>query len=208
MVSSQLQYRRDRVNIKLSQMADQDFYVCNVCDKTFGKQNGLTKHKNTPGVHNGLRRNEMNEIEFTCNFCEKVYSSRTKLNAHRYSKHRSTIDASSESIDEVMETTPVKVEDVYESDGHIHNEISHEKERVLEISTSLALGNVQDAVKCAFRNMVKEVVPLYVASGVEQMDAWNRVRAVTESFENELLMTLMQDTFKIVVELKRDLKTL
>ena len=37
------------------------------------------------------------------------------------------------------------------------------------------------------------------------MDAWYRVRAKTESFENELLMTLMQDTFKIAGKLKRDL---
>ena len=37
------------------------------------------------------------------------------------------------------------------------------------------------------------------------MDAWYRVRAKTESFENKLLMTLMQDTFKIAGKLKRDL---
>ena len=69
----------------------------------------------------------------------------------------------------------------------------------------MALGNIQDSVKRAVRNLVNEMVPLYVASGVEQMDAWYRVRAKTESFENELLMTLMQDTFKIADKLKRDL---
>ena len=74
MVSGQLLHKRERVSIN-NTMTDQDLYVqlpnssvftCDVCNKTFGKQNGLTKHKNTPGVHNGLRRNEMNEIEFTC----------------------------------------------------------------------------------------------------------------------------------------------
>ena len=38
------------------------------------------------------------------------------------------------------------------------------------------------------------------------MDAWYRLRAKTESFENKLLMTLMQSTFTIVDELKRDLE--
>ena len=110
-----------------------------------------------------------------------------------------------ETTDEVMETT--SAEEMYESDGHESEdiEISYEKECVVEISTSIALGNIQDSVKHAFRNLVDKMVPLYVASGVEQMGAWYRVRAMTESFENVLLMTLMKDTFKIAVKLKRDL---
>ena len=88
---------------------------------------------------------------------------------------------SKEATDEVMETT--SAEEMYESNDHksYDNEISYEKECVVEISTSMALGNIQDSVKHAFRNLFDEMVPLYVASGVEQMDAWYRVRAKTES---------------------------
>ena len=62
-------------------------------------------------------------------------------------------------------------ENIYSSDGRILNEISHEKERVIELSISLSLGNVQDAVKRAFRDVRKEMIPLYVTASVEQLDA-------------------------------------
>ena len=181
-------------------------FSCDVCGKTCSSQNALTKHKNTLRVHEGLRRNEKNEIEFVCNVCDKVFTSRLGFYKHHGTKHRANVDAPVVSTEVVMETTPVKVEDVNEGDGLVRNELSREKERVVEISTSMALGNIQDSVKRAFRNLVDEMVPLYVASGVEQMDAWYRVRAITESFENELLMSLMQDTFTIVDGLKRDLE--
>ena len=145
----------------------------------------------------GLRRNEKNEIELVCNVCDKVFVYQTSLYTHKRNKHYANVDAPAETI---------PVEDVYESNGHIRNEISHEKERVVEISSSMALGNVQDAVKRAFRNLVDEMIPLYVASGVEQMDAWYRVRAIVDSFENGLLMMLVQDTFQIADKLKRDLE--
>ena len=192
-------------------MADQasdPVFSCDVCGKTCSSQNALTKHKNTLRVHEGLRRNEKNEIEIVCNVCDKVFTSRLGFYKHHGTQHRANVDAPVVSTEVVMEATPVKVEDVYESDGQESdgNEISCEKECVVEISTSMALGNIQDSVKRAFRNLVDEMVPLYVASGVEQMDAWYRVRAKTESFENELLMTLMQNTFTIVNDPKRDLE--
>ena len=191
----------------MANQASDPVFSCDVCGKTCSSQNALTKHKNTLRVHEGLRRNEKNEIEFVCNVCDKVFKSRLGFYKHHCTKHRANVVALAESTDVVIGTTPVKVEDEYESDGNESdgNEISHEKECVVEISTSMALGNIQDSVKRAFRNLVDEMVPLYVASGVEQMDAWYRVRAKTESFENELLMTLMQDTFKIAGKLKRDL---
>ena len=170
---------------------------CDVCGKTCANQGGLTNHKNSLGAHEGLRRNEKNEIEFVCNVCDKVFVYQTSLYTHKRNKHYANVGAPAETI---------PVEDVYESNGHIRSEISHEKERVVEISSSMALGNVQDAVKRAFRNLVDEMIPLYVASGVEQMDAWYRVRAIVDSFENGLLMTLVQDTFQIADKLKRDLE--
>ena len=194
-------------SVNMADQASDPVFSCDVCGKTCLSQNALSKHKNTLRVHEGLRRNEKNEIEFVCNVCDKVFKSRLGFYKHHCTKHRANVDALAESTEVVMETTPVKEEDGYESDGQESdgNEISCEKECVVEISTSMALGNIQDSVKRAFRNLVDEMVPLYVASGVEQMDAWYRVRAKTESFENELLMTLMQDTFKIAGKLKRDL---
>ena len=78
------------------------------------------------------------------------------------------------------------------SNGRIRNEIPHEKERVIELSTMMALGRVQDAVKQAFRNVREEMI----------------VRKATEPFENEIMMILMHDTFKVADELKRDLENL
>ena len=195
-------------------MADQNakfpsnpVFSCDECGKTCANQGGLTNHKNSLGAHEGLRRNEKNEIEFVCNVCDKVFVYQTSLYTHKRNKHYANVDAPAESTGEKTESTATtKVEDFYESDGRLCNEISHEKERVVEISSSMALGNVQDAVKRAFRNLVDEMIPLYVASGVEQMDAWYRVRAIVDSFENGLLMTLVQDTFQIADKLKRDLE--
>ncbi len=126
-------------------MADQasdPVFSCDVCGKTCLNQNALTKHKNSLGAHEGLRRNENNEIEFVCNVCDKVFTSRLGFYKHHGTKHRANVDAPVVSTEVVMETTPVKVEDEYESDGQESdgNEISYEKECVVEISTSMALG--------------------------------------------------------------------
>ena len=48
------------------------------------------------------------------------------------------------------------------------------------------------------------MIPLYTTMDIERRDAWERVRKTTEPFENELLMTLMHDTFKVADELKHD----
>ena len=109
---------------------------------------------------------------------------------------------------EALEASLEEVQDVYSSSGHIRNGISHEKERVIELPISMALGRVQDAVKQAFRNVHEEMIPLYTTIDIEHRDAWARVRKTTEPFENELLMTLMHDTFKVADELKHDLENL
>ena len=137
-------------------MADQDMqfssdpvFSCDVCGEKCSNQNGLTKHKNSPSEHNELRSNEKNEIEFVSSVCENVFTSRMGLYCHQRAKHRKTIDAPEECTEDVMETTTI--EDVHEGDGNLRKEISHEKECVVEISTSMALGSIQDAVKREFR---------------------------------------------------------
>ena len=52
------------------------------------------------------------------------------------------------------------------------------------------------------------MIPLYVAAGVERMDAWERIHKVLAPFENELIMTLMHDTFNVADKLKTDLMNL
>ena len=106
----------------------------------------------------------------------------------------------------VSSPTPDEVQDVYASNGRIRNEISHKKERMIELSTSMTLGQVQDTVKQAFRNVREEMIPLDTTTDIEHGDAWERVRKTIEPFENEILMTLMHDTFKVADELKRDLE--
>ena len=128
-----------------AQFSSNPVLSCDVCGKSFSTQGGLTRHKNNSGIHEGLRRNEKNEIEFLCNVCGKVFMYRSTLNAHQCNKHRATTNVSAESIEEKTETTATtKVEDPYEGDGHESdgNEISYEKECVVEISTSMALGNI------------------------------------------------------------------
>ena len=138
-------------------MTDQDthpasdlVFSCDVCGKTCLNQNALTKHKNTLRVHEGLRRNGKNEIEFVCDVCDKVFTSRKGLCQHQQAIHRANVDAPAESTEDVMETITTKIEDAYEGDGLVRNELSREKERVVEISTSMALGNIQESVKRAF----------------------------------------------------------
>ena len=67
------------------------------------------------------------------------------LYGHQHAKHCETIDTCAEFTENIMETT--SVEDVYESGGHLRKEISHEKERVFDISTLITLESIQDAVK-------------------------------------------------------------
>ena len=75
---------------------------------------------------------------------------------------------------------------------------------MIELSISMALGRVQDAVKQAFRGVRDEVIPLYMTNDIEHRNAWERTQRITEPFENELLTALMHDTFKVADELKRD----
>ena len=187
-------------------------FKCDVCEQSFNTSHGLSAHVNAKYSHDGLQRNELNEMVFICNICNKPFSSQRSLYHHRrVAKH--AIDGVAD-VGEAMESASEEAQDVYSSllkrllNGHIQNEISHEKERVIELSISIALGRVQDAVKQAFRSVCDEMIPLYMTTDIEHRDAWERVRKTTEPFENELLMTLMHDTFKVANELKRDLENL
>ena len=190
-----------------------ELFTCDVCDEVFSTAGALTKHTQRASAHDGLRRNAMNEIVFACNVCDKAYSSQRKLRCHRYYAKHTLPDSTGEpSMDDIecMEEPSIE-ENIYSSDGRIRNKISQEKERVIIFSISFALGNVQDAVKRAFRSVRDEMIPLYSAASsgsVEHMDAWERVGKVLAPFENGLLMTLMQDTFNVTKELKNDLESL
>ena len=140
--------------------------ACDVCEQTFSAAGSLTKHRNTLHVHNGLRRTANNEIVFACNVCGKTYPSQKTLSQHRnYSKHL-LIDTTDEPDVVKMEPMdePVAAENIYASDGNIRSNVSWEKERAITIMTSLALFNMQDAVKQAFRSVRDEMVPFYTTA--------------------------------------------
>ena len=181
-------------------------FKCNVCDQSFSTSRALSVHTSAKYKHDGLQRNELNEIVFICNHCKKTFRSQKSLYNHRRIQKHPLDDVVI--TGEAMEATTEEVQDVYSSNGHIRNEISHEKERVIELSISIALGRVQDAVKQAFRSVRDEMIPLYMTTDIDHRDAWERARKTPEPFENELLMTLMHDTFKVADELKRDLENL
>ena len=186
--------------------SESKIFKCNVCEQVFNTALALSRHAHAKYTHDGLQRNELNEVVFVCNHCNKTFHSQKSLYNHRrIAKH--PINGAVNTV-EAMESTLEEAQDVYASKGSIRNEISHEKERVIELSTSMALGRVQDAVKQAFRSVREEMIPLYMTTDIDHRDAWERVRKTTEPFENEVLMTLMHDTFKVADELKRDLEKL
>ena len=186
----------------------QEKLTCDVCEKTFRTVGALTKHTNRTNAHDGMRRNVKNELVFACNVCNKAYSSQGNLYKHRYYAKHALMDSTTEPAANKIASMEKPTENTYSSDGRIRNEISHEKERVIELSTSLALGNVQDAVKQAFRNVRKEMIPWYVAANAEQSDALDLILDALAPIENGLLMTLMHDTFNVADKLKSDLESL
>ena len=135
----------------------QEKLTCDVCEKTFRTVGALTKHTNRTNAHDGMRRNVKNELVFACNVCNKAYSSQGNLYKHRYYAKHALMDSTIEPAVNKITSMEKPTENTYSSDGRIRNEISHEKERVIELSTSLTLGNVQDAVKRAFRSVREEI---------------------------------------------------
>ena len=158
----------------------EELFTCHVCEQTFSTAGALTKHTNRTNAHDGMRRNAENEIVFACNVCDKEYSSQKKLGSHRnYAQHVLPYSTGEPAVDKIewMEE-PNATENIYSSDGRIRSEVSHNKERVIILMTSLSLGNVQDAGKRAFHSVRDEMIPLYSAASsgsVEHMDAWEFV---------------------------------
>ena len=149
--------------------SESKIFKCNVCEKVFNTALALSRHAHAKFTHDGLQRNELNEVVFVCNHCNKTFHSQKSLYNHRrIAKH--PIDGAVKTA-EAMESTLEETPDVYASMGSIRNEISHEKERVIELSTSIALGRVQDAVKQAFRSVRDEMIPLYMTTDIDHRDA-------------------------------------
>ena len=205
--TSQLQTNRWRMLINMNPES-QEKLACDVCEKKFRTVGALTKHMNKKNAHDGMRRNAKNKVVFACNVCDKAYSSQRNLRRHRYYSKHALMNSTTEHTVNKIEPMEEPAENIYSSNGRIRNEISHEKERVIELSTSLALGNVQEVVKRAFRSIREEMIPLYVTANVERMDALDRILNAMAPFENGLLMTLMHDTFNVADELKSDLESL
>ena len=113
-------------------------FKCNVvCDQSFSTSRALSVHTSAKYKHDGLQRNELNEMVFVCNHCNKTFHSQKSLYNHRrIAKH--PINGAVNTA-EAMESTLEEAQDVYARKGSIRNEISHEKERVIELSTSMAL---------------------------------------------------------------------
>ena len=184
--------------------------ACDVCEQTFATAGRLKRHKFTTTIHDVVRRSAQNEIVFACNVCNKDYVSAKALTNHRrYAHHVSELPEPTDELS-AMETNEEKVEEHLRNgdDGRIRNEISHQTERVIELSTSLAMGNVQEAVKRALRSVREEMIPLYAAATVERADAWERVCKILTPFEDDLIMTVLRDTFELAHKLKSDLECL
>jgi len=188
-------------------------------------------------THNDVRRNAQNVVVFPCNVCNKDYGSPKSLASHRRNaKHTHPIHESTEepavmdtitseetkhtrkvpeSTEELTAMDTITIgdefdvnEQLYSTDGRIRNEISHQTERVIELSTSLAMGNVQDAVKRAFYSVREEMIPLYAGACVDRADSWERVSKILAPFEDGLIMTVLRDTFDLAKNLKTDLECL
>ena len=104
---------------------NKNIFKCNVCEQSFDTSRALAIHTSAKYKHDGLQRNELNEIVFVCNHCNKTFRSQKGLYNHRrIAKH--PIDGAGNAA-EAMETTLEEAQDVYASNGSIRNEISHEE---------------------------------------------------------------------------------
>ena len=55
----------------------------NVCKQVFNTPLALSRHTDAKYTHDGLQRNELNEVVFVCNVCSKTFRSSKNLYYHR-----------------------------------------------------------------------------------------------------------------------------
>ena len=169
---------------------------CNICDRSFEKASALAKHRSAKYAHNGLKRDKTtNKIYFSCEICGKEFDSQRAFHQHRMHTQCANVTVA----DGTQE------EDV--SMDNIPSKLSHEKVRVIELSTSIILDHLQETTRETFRRLREEMIPLYTSSNLERVDAYNRVRQTIDPFETELISLLMNKTTRITEELKRDMGT-
>ena len=95
------------------------------CEQSFNTSHGLSAHVNAKYYHDGLQRNELNDMVFICNIYNKPFSSQRSLYHHRrLAKH--AIDCMTD-VGEAKESITEEAQVVYSNNGRIRNEISHEK---------------------------------------------------------------------------------
>ena len=193
---------------------NKELFACDVCERTFAKAGLLSRHKHTTAIHDTVRRNSHNEIVFTCGVCKKDYGSSKSLVSHqRYAKHVHQLPEPKEDVTTTdttdNEENAIVDEHFYPGDDkRIRKELSHEWNRVIELSTSLVMGNVQEAVKRAFHSVREEMIPLYAAGNMDRVDVRERVCKILTPFEDGLIMTVLRDTFDLANKLKNDLECL
>ena len=62
---------------------NRNIFKCNVCEQSFDSSRALAIHTSAKYTHDGLQRNELNEIVLTCNYCNKTFRSQKSLYNHR-----------------------------------------------------------------------------------------------------------------------------
>ena len=98
---------------------NKNIFKCNVCEQSFDTSRALAIHTSAKYKHDGLQRNELNEIVFICNHCKKTFRSQKSLYNHRrIQKH--PLDGVV-ITGEAMEATTEDVQKVYSSNELIQN---------------------------------------------------------------------------------------
>ena len=94
---------------------------CNVYEQLFDSSRALAIHTSAKYTHDGLQRNELNEIVFICNHCNKTFRSQKSL--YNYRRTTKYLLDGVVVTGKAMVPTPEEVQDVYTSNGCIRNEI-------------------------------------------------------------------------------------
>ena len=169
---------------------------CNICDRSFEKASALAKHHSAKYAHNGLKRDKTtNKIYFSCDICGKEFDNQRAFHQHRMYTQCANVTVADATQEEDF------------SMDFIPSKLSHEKVRVIELSTSITLDYLQETIRHTFQRLREEMIPLYTSSNLGHADAYNRARQTIDPFETELISILMNKTTRITDELKRDMES-